>query len=143
MMCRDHQISDSDRSIAFIFYCHLGFAVRIQALNDPLLPYLGQTPCQAMGKIDWRRHQLRIHVIEPCFFGGIAEHHALVASALLFKQPLACGDTLGNVRALRFQVDLKALTFPKVSRSEEHTSELQSRSDLVCRLLLEKKKNKT
>src|SRR5690349_24134523 len=29
-----------------------------------------------------------------------------------------------------------------VSRSEEHTSELQSRIDLVCRLLLEKKKKK-
>src|SRR5438105_6086842 len=29
------------------------------------------------------------------------------------------------------------------SRSEEHTSELQSRVDLVCRLLLEKKKNVT
>src|SRR5438132_3268677 len=29
------------------------------------------------------------------------------------------------------------------SRSEEHTSELQSHSDLVCRLLLEKKKKKT
>src|SRR3989440_2281219 len=28
-----------------------------------------------------------------------------------------------------------------LTRSEEHTSELQSRSDLVCRLLLEKKKN--
>src|SRR5438874_7884341 len=28
------------------------------------------------------------------------------------------------------------------SRSEEHTSELQSRRDLVCRLLLEKKKTK-
>src|SRR5947207_7600169 len=28
-------------------------------------------------------------------------------------------------------------------RSEEHTSELQSHSDLVCRLLLEKKKKKT
>src|SRR5438874_10301009 len=28
-------------------------------------------------------------------------------------------------------------------RSEEHTSELQSRRDLVCRLLLEKKKNTT
>src|SRR5690349_24248542 len=28
-------------------------------------------------------------------------------------------------------------------RSEEHTSELQSRRDLVCRLLLEKKKKKT
>src|SRR2546421_7290265 len=29
------------------------------------------------------------------------------------------------------------------ARSEEHTSELQSRSDLVCRLLLEKKKKTT
>src|SRR5215204_7471801 len=29
---------------------------------------------------------------------------------------------------------------PRVRRSEEHTSELQSHSDLVCRLLLEKKK---
>src|SRR5205809_3270397 len=29
------------------------------------------------------------------------------------------------------------------SRSEEHTSELQSRLHLVCRLLLEKKKNRT
>src|SRR2546421_1792143 len=29
------------------------------------------------------------------------------------------------------------------NRSEEHTSELQSRSDLVCRLLLEKKKKKS
>src|SRR2546427_8442773 len=30
---------------------------------------------------------------------------------------------------------------PNVGRSEEHTSELQSQSNLVCRLLLEKKKN--
>ena len=30
----------------------------------------------------------------------------------------------------------------QASRSEEHTSELQSHSDLVCRLLLEKKKKK-
>src|SRR5206468_5936860 len=30
----------------------------------------------------------------------------------------------------------------KLKRSEEHTSELQSRSDLICRLLLEKKNNK-
>src|SRR5690349_23885564 len=31
---------------------------------------------------------------------------------------------------------------PQQQRSEEHTSELQSRRDLVCRLLLEKKKKK-
>src|SRR5688572_31360559 len=30
----------------------------------------------------------------------------------------------------------------RAGRSEEHTSELQSQSNLVCRLLLEKKKNK-
>src|SRR2546427_3334016 len=30
----------------------------------------------------------------------------------------------------------------EMDRSEEHTSELQSQSNLVCRLLLEKKKNK-
>src|SRR5690606_41323508 len=31
---------------------------------------------------------------------------------------------------------------PALARSEEHTSELQSRENLVCRLLLEKKKKK-
>src|SRR2546430_7227693 len=39
--------------------------------------------------------------------------------------------------ALGFAISVK---FP-TSRSEEHTSELQSQSNLVCRLLLEKKKN--
>src|SRR6266576_1754591 len=34
----------------------------------------------------------------------------------------------------------RALEVPDGRRSEEHTSELQSRRDLVCRLLLEKKK---
>src|SRR3712207_9381062 len=37
---------------------------------------------------------------------------------------------------------LVALLAPQQARSEEHTSELQSRQYLVCRLLLEKKKNK-
>src|SRR5438067_2901309 len=40
-----------------------------------------------------------------------------------------------QVRFLKKQVDLIG------ARSEEHTSELQSRFDLVCRLLLEKKKS--
>src|SRR2546430_10535067 len=38
----------------------------------------------------------------------------------------------------------KAIRTPMMAiRSEEHTSELQSQSNLVCRLLLEKKKNTT
>src|SRR5690242_1152502 len=38
---------------------------------------------------------------------------------------------------------VRALTGPLTVRSEEHTSELQSHVNLVCRLLLEKKKKKT
>src|SRR5688572_31524674 len=37
---------------------------------------------------------------------------------------------------------LRAADHLRVGRSEEHTSELQSQSNLVCRLLLEKKKKK-
>src|SRR5699024_12686075 len=42
-----------------------------------------------------------------------------------FHDPVDSGDTADH---------------PRSGRSEEHTSELQSRFDLVCRLLLEKKK---
>src|SRR5260221_14206508 len=44
-----------------------------------------------------------------------------------------------NGRDKTFLVRLSANAAAK-ARSEEHTSELQSHSDLVCRLLLEKKK---
>src|SRR5699024_11989834 len=37
-------------------------------------------------------------------------------------------------------IDLASLAPVATARSEEHTSELQSRFDIVCRLLLEKKK---
>src|SRR5437868_11705165 len=40
-----------------------------------------------------------------------------------------------------FEFDLLLARGKGAFRSEEHTSELQSRFDLVCRLLLEKKKN--
>src|SRR2546421_6952443 len=56
-----------------------------------------------------------------------------------------------RVRKRKFAVALDAVRgaggpvmralLERLGRSEEHTSELQSRSDLVCRLLLEKKKN--
>src|SRR2546430_8648836 len=40
------------------------------------------------------------------------------------------------------RLGLDAIEDLAMMRSEEHTSELQSQSNLVCRLLLEKKKNK-
>src|SRR2546428_7399043 len=56
----------------------------------------------------------------------------------------ALGDHDGAPARLRGGADLGVQAGTEdgvgVRRSEEHTSELQSRSDLVCRLLLEKKK---
>src|SRR5215475_15757600 len=52
------------------------------------------------------------------------------------EELLPCGDGKGQRR--RVGVD-----HHRHDRSEEHTSELQSREKLVCRLLLEKKKKKT
>src|SRR5438034_3180397 len=47
-----------------------------------------------------------------------------------------------NARRGARSLPQRARTTPRALRSEEHTSELQSHSDLVCRLLLEKKKTK-
>src|SRR5215204_2901509 len=57
----------------------------------------------------------------------------------------AADDDQGDDEAVDADVDLvHELVEPLVheARSEEHTSELQSHSDIVCRLLLEKKKKK-
>src|SRR3712207_7980324 len=47
----------------------------------------------------------------------------------------------GNLLAARRHAANVAESAARAGRSEEHTSELQSRQYLVCRLLLEKKKN--
>src|SRR3989442_6475762 len=59
--------------------------------------------------------------------GRRARRHAVAAHELVRRGPVAAHRARGADRA---------------SRSEEHTSELQSRPHLVCRLLLEKKKKK-
>src|ERR1039457_7410527 len=52
------------------------------------------------------------------------------------------GDTGGNA-AVKIAGEAKKISKPRSgARSEEHTSELQSPCNLVCRLLLEKKKKK-
>src|SRR5438874_6585556 len=66
-----------------------------------------------------------------------AVRHALVAECI--DQPIEDGWRI--VTAHRGD-DPLARQANSAVRSEEHTSELQSRRDLVCRLLLEKKKKK-
>src|SRR2546422_6245272 len=67
----------------------------------------------------------------------------------LFRSKVAACLALLRQRrgaAQRHGSEARALVFEpllETDRSEEHTSELQSRLHLVCRLLLEKKKNKT
>src|SRR5258708_15294686 len=46
-----------------------------------------------------------------------------------------------TARLISGEIDMQHITHQVTSRSEEHTSELQSPDHLVCRLLLEKKKN--
>src|SRR5438034_5755638 len=64
---------------------------------------------------------------------------------VLSNEPVAYGLALSaysaNIGAhFRTKATSAAVALPRgISRSEEHTSELQSHSDLVCRLLLEKK----
>src|SRR5438034_3276012 len=52
-----------------------------------------------------------------------------------------CGLGLVQVGSPDAVTELATLLADSEARSEEHTSELQSHSDLVCRLLLEKKKS--
>src|SRR5699024_12831396 len=77
----------------------------------------------------------------PRFFGTIATHindQKLLGSGfnrLVIEKPF--GHALASAEKLNREI---GESFDEESvRSEEHTSELQSRFDLVCRLLLEKK----
>src|SRR2546427_5341030 len=58
------------------------------------------------------------------------------------RYPAGAAPTIDNWTPCRIS-GRSAVRYASVSdRSEEHTSELQSQSNLVCRLLLEKKKKK-
>src|SRR2546428_1023813 len=75
---------------------------------------------------------------------GVAERWELAADGKSWTFYLRKGQRFHNgdpVTAHDVKFSLERVMSPESIRSEEHTSELQSRSDLVCRLLLEKKKH--
>src|SRR2546430_15779349 len=71
-------------------------------------------------------------------------HDALPICPSLSAEDIAARANLGEPLALgslaRYEDRMAREPSASGSRSEEHTSELQSQSNLVCRLLLEKKK---
>src|SRR5437016_7052183 len=82
---------------------------------------------RARGRAARSRRQNRFHKSSPIEKSHLAE---TLAQDKSLPSPEACPRRTGGVFSIR-------------SRSEEHTSELQSLTNLVCRLLLEKKKTTT
>src|SRR5206468_7021503 len=67
-----------------------------------------------------------------------------VAMGVLYCNPATSYErevVVGTGGSLDALLNSERTTTSRSYRSEEHTSELQSRSDIVCRLLLEKKKS--
>src|SRR2546430_4896349 len=73
-----------------------------------------------------RMRQWAVELMEP-----VAQVHAEISVGKL---------DAGRIRQWLQERQNEPVTDEQVERSEEHTSELQSQSNLVCRLLLEKKK---
>src|SRR5690349_22549784 len=80
-------------------------------------------------------YSLSLHDALPIFARAHDEHAVDRAIVLRSVRGACCRRRIASVLPRLGGADV-----PVARRSEEHTSELQSRRDLVCRLLLEKKK---
>src|SRR5438874_9443397 len=94
-------------------------------------------------------YYLRLYSYCIFFFSCSGDHRDLHSFPTRRSSDLVGAELLQHLRrnalALADQPEQDVLgadvVVTELQRSEEHTSELQSRRDLVCRLLLEKKKN--
>src|SRR5438270_5507405 len=101
------------------------------------------------------RKQVGFSLIELLIVVAIILIIAAIAIPNLLRAKMSANESsaVGSIRAIQTAEISYASAYPTVgfapdlvslgstaSRSEEHTSELQSQSNLVCRLLLEKKK---
>ena len=88
---------------------------------------IGATPPSQEELIKVKHHFIQHLSVKDDYNVGLFEKDAIAVLYTLFKKT----DTLIMAGGSGLYID---------ARSEEHTSELQSRTNLVCRLLLEKKK---
>src|SRR5947209_16336364 len=104
----------------------LSIALPVQAQNISLTEYAGNIFCALIvfnlfSELAYRAPML------------LHEHSSFVKKSIFPSEAIAW---IASIRAFVYA----AISFVVLLRSEEHTSELQSRQYLVCRLLLEKKK---
>src|SRR5438034_3854122 len=83
-----------------------------------------------------------LYCFSNIFYSSCGADYGLVCRLYCFVE-FKQASSLCEVFYVFFMVVSLFASWRIVLRSEEHTSELQSHSDLVCRLLLEKKKKKT
>src|SRR5439155_11443547 len=107
----------------------------LQSSFLPLLFFIDSPPIKL--------YTLSLHDALPILPEVVGERVALLQGEVVVEP----GQTGIELQVLLLPANLEARLFDRVAvllqrahRSEEHTSELQSRGHLVCRLLLEKKK---
>src|SRR5690625_283588 len=113
-----------------------------QVLNVPII-WLEQYP-QGLGPIDktLKEYVQPNNSIEKVVFSACKSETFIEQLEVLDRKTILVTGIEAHICVYQTVVDLLKLGDRKsvVVRSEEHTSELQSRGHLVCRLLLEKKK---
>src|SRR5207247_4098480 len=107
------------------------------------LVVLHDCPSLCTGPAPPKVYPLSLHDALPIStFVRVASVDAAVGAPV--APPPAAGELrIAGVPASRATAVARVREVAAAARSEEHTSELQSRVDLVCRLLLEKKKEQT
>src|SRR2546430_13665546 len=89
------------------------------------------------------RFEQSVRIISFFFFFNDTATTEIYTLSLHDALPISCcrGPTRRFPASSPIPTGKRCRSRRATSRSEEHTSELQSQSNLVCRLLLEKKKN--
>src|SRR5690606_40010665 len=101
-------------------------------LWPPMIPIKRRTPPRILANVTLLR---RYRIINPMITAI-----GMVISTVNRDQEASCIALIqANDKPASVRIRIKRTAKP--ARSEEHTSELQSRENIVCRLLLEKKKS--
>src|SRR5438034_6931555 len=138
-------IKDSGFQSTFLYF-GLGQGIIIVILAFFLFaPKPGQVPAvvQNANLMQSRRNYNPTEVVRHPIFWLMYFMFVIVGAGGLMVtanlKPIAVDWKVDSIPVTLIGMTMTAVTFA-ATRSEEHTSELQSHSDLVCRLLLEKKK---